>query len=277
MTTLPVLPLTDQILLPGMVVPVTLDAETQAAVDAARTGGENKLLAVPRLDGAYGPVGTVATIEQVGRLASGEPAAVLRGTARARIGSGVPGAGAALWVEATVLDEEAPTGKARELAREYKALVRSVLQKRGAWQVIDAVERMTDLAELADSAGYAPWLTLEQKAELLATTGLTERLEHLVAWIKEHVTEQEVSDKITEDVREGLEKGQREFLLRQQLAAIRKELGEDEPDGAGDYRTRVEEATLPDNVREAAMREVGRLERASDQSPESGWIRTWLD
>jgi ATP-dependent Lon protease len=212
-----------------------------------------------------------------GRLASGEPAAVLRGTARARIGSGVPGAGAALWVEATVLDEEAPTGKARELAREYKALVRSVLQKRGAWQVIDAVERMTDLAELADSAGYAPWLTLEQKAELLATTGLTERLEHLVAWIKEHVTEQEVSDKITEDVREGLEKGQREFLLRQQLAAIRKELGEDEPDGAGDYRTRVEEATLPDNVREAAMREVGRLERASDQSPESGWIRTWLD
>ncbi|HEY1486291.1 MAG TPA: AAA family ATPase, partial [Micromonosporaceae bacterium] len=277
MTTLPVLPLTDQVLLPGMVIPVTLDAETQAAVDAARTGGDNTLLAVPRLDGAYGPVGTVATIEQVGRLASGEPAAVLRGVSRARIGSGVPGAGAALWVEATVLEAEAPTGRARELAREYKALVTSVLQKRGAWQVIDAVERMTDLGELADSAGYAPWLTLAQKAELLAITDLTDRLEHLVGWVKEHLAEQDVSDKITEDVREGLEKSQREFLLRQQLAAIRKELGEDEPDGAADYRTRVEEATLPDHVREAAMREVGRLERASDQSPESGWIRTWLD
>ena len=175
------------------------------------------------------------------------------------------------------IEEPAPTGRARELAREYKALVTSVLQKRDAWQVIDAVERMTDLSELANSAGYAPWLTLEQKAQLLGTDDLTERFELLVGWVREHLAEQEVTDKITEDVRDGIEKGQREFLLRQQLAAIRKELGEDEPDGAGDYRTRVESADLPDNVREAAMREVGRLERASDQSPESGWIRTWLD
>ncbi len=261
-----------------MVIPVTLDAETQAAVDAARaSGGDKTVLAVPRLDGVFGPVGTVAQIEQVGRLASGEPAAVLRGVSRAKIGSGVPGAGAALWVEFTVVEDDAPTGKSRELAREYKTLVKALLQKRGAWQVIDAVERMTDVGELADSAGYAPWLTLPQKAELLATTDLTERLENLLTWVREHLAEQEVTDKITEDVREGLEKTQRDFLLRQQLAAIRKELGEDEPDGAGDYRTRVEEATLPDNVREAAMREVGRLERASDQSPESGWIRTWLD
>jgi ATP-dependent Lon protease len=261
-----------------MVIPVTLDAETQAAIDAARAAdGDKNVLVVPRLDAVFGPVGTVAKIEQVGRLASGEPAAVLRGVARAKIGSGVPGAGAALWVEFTVVEDDAPTGKTRELAREYKALVTSLLQKRGAWQVIDAVERMTDIGELTDSAGYAPWLTLAQKAELLATTDLTERLEHLLAWVRSHLAEQEVSDKISEDVREGLEKTQRDFLLRQQLAAIRKELGEDEPDGAGDYRTRVEEATLPDNVREAAMREVGRLERASDQSPESGWIRTWLD
>jgi ATP-dependent Lon protease len=91
------------------------------------------------------------------------------------------------------------------------------------------------------------------------------------------VAELEVSEKISEDVRAGLEKSQREFLLRQQLGAIRKELGEEEPDGAADYRTRVEAADLPDKVREAALREVGRLERASDASPESGWIRTWLD
>ena len=74
-----------------------------------------------------------------------------------------------------------------------------------------------------------------------------------------------------------MEKTQKEFLLRQQLTAIRKELGEDEPDGADDYRGRVEAADLPDDVREAALREVGKLERASDQSPETGWIRTWLD
>ena len=103
------------------------------------------------------------------------------------------------------------------------------------------------------------------------------RLELLVGWARDHIAELEVAEKIGEDVREGLEKSQREFLLRQQLDAIRKELGEDEPDGAADYRTRVESADLPEKVREAALREVGRLERASDASPESGWIRTWLD
>ncbi|TBL29291.1 endopeptidase La, partial [Verrucosispora sp. SN26_14.1] len=194
-----------------------------------------------------------------------------------RIGSGVPGPGAALWVEATEIDEPTPAGKARELAREYRALVTSVLQQRGAWQVIDAMERMTDLSELADSAGYAPWLTLAQKTELLAAPDVTARLELLVGWVKEHLAEQEVTEQINSDVREGLEKSQREFLLRQQLAAIRKELGEDAPDGSADYRSRVEAADLPEKVREAALREVGKLERASDASPEAGWIRTWLD
>ncbi|MFE0590710.1 endopeptidase La [Micromonospora echinospora] len=277
MATLPVLPLTDTVLLPGMVIPVTLDPTTQAAVDAARATGDQKLLAVPRIDGEYGPVGAVATIEKVGRLPSGEPAAVVRGLTRARIGSGVPGPGAALWVEATELPEPAPAGRARELAREYRALMTSVLQQRGAWQVIDAIERMTDLSELADSAGYVSWLTLGQKTQLLAAPDVTARLELLVNWVRDHLAEQEVSERINSDVREGLEKSQREFLLRQQLAAIRKELGEDEPDGSADYRARVEAADLPEKVREAALREVGRLERASDASPEAGWIRTWLD
>src|SRR5947207_13882264 len=277
MATLPVLPLTDAVLLPGMVIPVTLDAGTQAAVDAARAAGDNTLIAVPRLDGEYGAVGTIAVIEKVGRLPSGEPAAVIRGLSRARIGSGVPGAGAALWVETTLFDEPEPAGKARELAREYKALVTSVLQRRGAWQVIDAVERMTDPGELADSAGYAPWLTVAQKAEILAAEDVTARLALLVGWVRQHLAELDVAEKIGEDVREGMEKSQREFLLRQQLAAIRKELGEDEPEGSADYRSRVESADLPEKVREAALREVGKLERASDQSPESGWIRTWLD
>jgi ATP-dependent Lon protease len=277
MATLPVLPLTDAVLLPGMVIPVPLEAATQAAVDAARTTDEKTLLAVPRLDGEYGSVGTIAVIEKVGRLPTGEPAAVIRGLSRARIGSGVPGPGAALWVEATPVEEAPAAGRARELAREYKTLVTSVLQRRGAWQVIDAVERMTDLAELADSAGYSPWISLAQKVELLAAPDVTARLELLVGWVREHVAEQEVAERIGEDVREGMEKSQREFLLRQQLAAIRKELGEDEPDGAGDYRARVEAADLPEKVREAALREAGRLERASDASPESGWIRTWLD
>jgi ATP-dependent Lon protease len=275
---LPVLPLAETVLLPGMVIPVTLDSATQAAVDAARTSSTDKeVLAVPRLDGAYGPVGTVAVIERVGRLSTGEPAAVVRGLYRAKIGSGVPGPGAALWVESTRFDEAEPTGRTRELAREYKTLIIADLQRRSAWQVIDAVERMDDPAQLADSAGYAPWLSLPQKAQLLEASDVDSRLELLVGWARAHLAEQEVAEKLADDVREGLERSQREFLLRQQLNAIRKELGEDEPDGAGDYRTRVEQADLPEKIREAALREVGRLERASDASPEAGWIRTWLD
>ena len=106
---------------------------------------------------------------------------------------------------------------------------------------------------------------------------MAERLTVLIEWTKDHLAEVEVNDKIAGDVREGMEKSQREFLLRQQLNAIRKELGEDEPDGAEDYRTRVEEADLPDDIRKAALREVGKLERGSDQSPEAGYLRTWLD
>ena len=139
------------------------------------------------------------------------------------------------------------------------------------------MQQITDPGQLADTAGWASYLDLEHKAQLLAETDVVKRLELVVEWTKEHVAEQEVSEKISKDVREGMEKTQREFLLRQQLAAIRKELGEGEPEGSDDYRARVEAANLPEHVLKAALTEVGKLERASDQSPEAGWIRTWLD
>ncbi|HEY2166147.1 MAG TPA: endopeptidase La [Jatrophihabitantaceae bacterium] len=274
---LPVLALPDLVVLPGMVVPVELDEPARAAVDAARAAADDKLLLTPRLPDRYPSYGVVAEIEQIGRLPGGASAAVLRAGARARIGSGVAGPGAALWVEIELLDEPEPTPRALELAAEYKRLVVAILQRRNAWQVIDSVQRITDPSELADTAGYAPYLSDEQKRELLETPDVEARLTTVTEWAREHLAELEVSEKITNDVRDGMEKSQREFLLRQQLAAIRKELGEGEPEGAEDYRTRVSEATLPEKVREAALREVGKLERASEQSPESGWIRTWLD
>ncbi|MCU1655900.1 MAG: lon [Pseudonocardiales bacterium] len=274
---LPILSLADVVVLPGMVVPIELDDAAQAVVDAARAGSEGQLLIAPRLSDRYPVYGAVAEIEQVGRLPGGERAAVLRASARAKIGSGVSGPGAALWIEAAPVDDPEPTAEERELAAEYKRLVIAVLQRRNAWQVVDSVERVNDPSELADLAGYASYLSAEQKRELLETPEVEQRLHLVIEWAREHLAELEVTEKIRDDVREGMEKSQREFLLRQQLAAIRKELGEDEPEGADDYRTRVSEAMLPEKVREAALREVGKLERASDQSPDAGWIRTWLD
>ena len=284
---LPVLSLTDVVVLPGMVVPIELDEPAQAAVDAAQSAakssddtasdGVGQMLLAPRLADRYSSYGVVATIEQVGRMAGGAPAAVLRAGRRARIGTGVSGPGAALWVEAELVTDVPASDAAKTLAAEYKSLVIANLQKQDAWQVINTVEKMTDPSVLADAAGWAPYLTNEQKRQVLETPDVSARLELLIEWTKAHLNEMDVAEKIRDDVREGMDKTQREFLLRQQLAAIRKELGEGEPDGADDFRTRVEQADLPDKVREAALREVGRLERASDQSPESGWMRTWLD
>src|SRR3954447_26466249 len=280
---LPVLSLTDSVILPGMVVPIELDEAGQAAVDAAQStatgedGNLGELLIAPRLKDRYATYGVVATIEQVGQLAGGAPAAVLRAGRRAKIGTGVTGPGAALWVAAGIVEDQPVSDESRALAKEYKSLVIATLQQRDAWQVINTVEKMTDPATIADSAGWAPYLTSEQKRELLETPEVSVRLNRVIEWTKAHLAEMDVADKIRGDVREGMEKSQREFLLRQQLAAIRKELGEGEPDGADDFRTRVEAADVPDAVREALVREVDKLERSSDQSPETAWIRTWLD
>ncbi|WP_410639700.1 endopeptidase La [Amycolatopsis sp. lyj-346] len=290
---LPVLPLDDDVVLPGMVVPLDLtDTETRAAVESAqakapaqasfpgiRSSAATKaeVLIVPRAHGEYAGFGTVATVERIGRVPGGKAAVLLRGTARAVVGRIADGPGAARWVHA----EDAPEttdDQTAKLAAEYKAVVISILQQRGGWQLIDAVQQVEDASAVADLSGNAPYLSTEQKLELLGALDVSARLEKALEWSKEHLAELEVTDTIRKDVAEGMEKQQKEFLLRRQLEAIRKELGE--LDGTAqddDYRARVEAAELPGTVKKAALAEVDKLDRTSEQSPEGGWIRTWLD
>ena len=279
----PVLPLDDAVVLPGMVVPIELDsAEVRAAVDAAQLA-ETSVLLVPRPDGKYAGIGTLATIEQMGRLPGGQAAAVLRGVSRASIGAGTTGPGAALWVDATELT--APDSYDEEvlsLGRDYKGLVTSILHQRGASQLVDSIARISDPGVLADTAGYAPYVSNEQKLALLQAVDVKERLTLVVKLAREHLAEMDVAETIRKDVQEGMDKQQREFLLRQQLAAVQKELRDLSGQGGTDseeqdLRTRVESADLPEAVHKAAIKEVDKLERTSDQSPEAGWIRTWLD
>ncbi len=278
---LPVLFVDDKVVLPAMVVPIGLDDAAQAAVHAAQGSESGKLLIAPRLDDRHPTHGVIASIVQVGRI-PGSPgsAAVVRGEQRAHIGTGTSGPGGALWVEVEEIVEPEATDETRALATEYKKLVLAMLQRREAWQIVDYVNGLSDPSALADTAGYASYLSVVQKHQLLETIDVAQRLRVLIGWMGEHLAEVEVNDKIAADVRAGMDKQQKEFLLRRQLAAIRKELGESGPDGAGeeaDYRARVQAADLPEKVREAALREVGKLERSSEQSPEGGWIRTWLD
>ncbi|MFF9123795.1 endopeptidase La [Streptomyces sp. NPDC014889] len=288
--TLPVLPLDDEVVLPGMVVPLDLsDAEVRAAVEAAQAAardepGKPRVLLVPRIEGTYARTGVLGTVEQVGRLADGDPGALIRGRGRVRIGAGTTGPGAALWVEGTRIEENVPEpvpGHVAELVKEYKALATAWLRRRGAWQVVDRVQAIDGVSALADNSGYSPFLTTEQKVELLETADPVARLKLATQHLRDHLAEQDVAESIAKDVQEGVDKQQREFLLRRQLEAVRKELrelnGESDGEESDDYRARVEAADLPEKVREAALKEVDKLERASDASPEGSWIRTWLD
>src|SRR5919106_1524039 len=263
---LPLLPLTSGVVLPGMVVTATLETpESRSASSAAGdTGGH--LLLVPKVDGRYATVGTVAKIENAGELPNGQLAVVVRGLHRARIGAGVAGTGTATWVEVEPIADPPATERAMSMAREYRAVVENILEARGA-------------AQVADTAVYSPDLSFEQKVEVLEAVDVEQRLEKVLAWARDTLAEVSLKEEIRKDVSEGLEKTQREFILRQQLAAIRKELGEGEDgeDVLDAYRKKVEEGKMPEAVRTAVEREIDRLERTSEQSPEHGWIRTWLD
>ena len=206
----------------------------------------------------------------------------MRGDQRATIGTGVPGTGAALWVEAEPLSEGEPTPAAGELAREYRAVLENILLSRGAGRIATQFRDITEPGRLADVAGYSPDLTLSQKVQVLETVDIEERLRLVLGWARDTLADLTLRERIKTDVEEGMEKTQREFLLRRQLEAIRKELGqlsggegdESDPD---DYRAKLAERDLPEHVRVAVQREVDKLERTNEQSPETGWIRTWLD
>jgi ATP-dependent Lon protease len=276
---LPLLPLTTGVVLPGMVVTLTIESDdARTAVSAARaTGGE--LLLVPRVDSRYARVGTVGKVEDVGSLPSGMEAVVIRGLHRATIGAGVPGTGDATWVQVEPSpDPSETTERARKLAREYRAVLESIVESRGVPQVAEFLRGIQDPGAMADTAGYSPDLSFEQKVEILETLDVEQRLEKVLAWSRDILGELSLKDKIRQDVREGMEKTQREYLLRQQMDAIKKELGEEGgSDVVAEYRRKIEESGMPEGARREAEREVGRLEQMSEQSPEYGWIRTYLD
>jgi ATP-dependent Lon protease len=284
---LPLLPLDAGVVLPGMTITLALETtEARDAVEAARGAGD-RLVIVPRVGrtagpdasrGRYARVGTVATVERSGALPGGTPAVVVRGHQRASIGAAVAAGGAALWVNVELVDEAAVGDDAGETARELRAVFDAIAEHRGIGRLAEILREVTDPGRLADTAGYWPELSVERRVELLETLDPGRRVELVLGWAREALAELELKDRIRTDVAEGMERTQREYLLRQQLAAIRKELGEtgDGEDGT-DYRGRLEGLAVSDTVRTAITREIDKLERTSEQSPEHGWIRTWLD
>ena len=270
--TLPVLPLHNGVVFPHMAVTIQVSSDEGNTALAAADKSGGRLILVPRLQGRFASVGTIARIQ-----GDDDGNIVVSGESRARVGAGSVDENGALWVEA----EESPEVDISDeglddLVAEYRAVVSAVLENRGLSRVAERLLGMDNPSQLADLAVYSPDLTLEQKVELLEALDIRHRLGLLIEWMREVLADQELRRKVRADASERIEKSQKDYILRQQLEAIKKELGE-EGDIASEYRAKLAERELPEAVAETISKEVDRLERMSDQSPEHSWIRTWLD
>jgi len=261
-------PLDDLVVFPAMDVTLTVD-----------TGGEDRVLLVPRHDSEYAKVGTVAEVGDRIRLPGGGRAVSLTGLHRGVIGAAETDAAGKLRVEVDERPDEIPApSKTRELEREYRAVVEEILDLRGDDGRVSAfVRAIAEPGALADTSGYAPDLTFEQKVELLQTVDVIERLELALRLQRERLAELQVRKRIRDDVEDDAQRQQREWVLRKQMESIRKELGDDDASVVDEYRMKIEEAGMPDDVREQAERELGRLERMGDASGEASMIRSYLD
>jgi ATP-dependent Lon protease len=262
------IPLDDTVVFPNMGITLTIDV-----------GDDERVVLVPRHENEFLEVGTIAEVSEQIRLPGGGRAVAISGEHRALIGAAQTGPTGELRVEVDERPDEVPVDKrTRELEREYRAIVEEILELRGDDGRISAFLRaIAEPGALADSAGYSPQLSYEQKVELLRTLDVTERLELAVKLQRESLAEMQVRKRIREDVQEGAEKQQREYFLRKQMDSIRKELGEDDASVADEYRTKIEDAGMPDDVKEQALKELARLERMGEQTGESSMIRTYLD
>jgi ATP-dependent Lon protease len=261
-------PMEDLVVFPNMNVTLTVDV-----------GDEDRVLLVPQHDNEYAAVGTVAEVTDRIRLPGGGRAVSLSGLHRGIAGAASTDPRGRLYVEVDDRpDEELAPIETRELETEYRAVVEEILELRGDDGRIAAfVRSISEPGALADTAGYSPDLSFEQKVELLETVDVKERLELSLRLQRERLATMQVRRRIREDVDAGVEKQQREYILRKQLDSIRKELGEDDGSVIDEYRTKIAQADMPDEVREQAERELGRFERMGESSPEASMIRNYLD
>jgi ATP-dependent Lon protease len=265
------IPLDDAIVFPGVTATLPID-----------TGEEERVFLLPRSDDEFGRVGVVAEVIERGRSRGGTPVATVLGLHRGLAGAalaGEDGEGDSLHIEVQDAHDGHPDDEhTHELEREYRAVVEEILELRGDDGRIAAFLRsVEEPGALADTSGLSPDLTIEQKLGLLETLDVTARLELAVELQRERLAELQVRSRIREDVESGAQKQQRDYFLRKQMDSIRKELGEDEGSLIEEYERKIAEAEMPEAVAEQAEKELRRLERQGEQSPESSMIRSYLD
>jgi len=258
MATLRLVPLDDTVVFPGM--PLTVPADL---------GTDTRVLLIPHHGNDYAKVGVVAEVSTAPKR-RGRSMLTLTALHRGIPGMAREDANGVLRVDVDERVDVAPApALIHELEREYRAVVEEILELRGDDGRISAfVRSITDPGALADTAGYSPDLNFAQKVELLETLDIVERLTLALRLQRERLAELQVRKRIREDVESGAQKQQRDYFLRQQMDAIRKELGENEGSVVEEYRKKIAAAAMPEGVQQQAERELARLERIGDSNAE---------
>jgi ATP-dependent Lon protease len=287
--TLPLIALDGAVVFPHTIATLPLNDENAAAADASLKNDRLVLLVPRRADAdddaplalQLHRVGVVARIEQAGTLPNGTSGIVVRGMVRAMIGEeaqSTPYPRYAFTERADVVEHSEDMAA---LAEQVHAAIDAVLDLRAdvPQEIRNYVRSIKDPGQLADNTGYAPEYTFDERQDLLETFDVAARLRKVLDFYRKQYTLLEVQARLRDEVHDSAARQQREFYLRQQMRAIQKELGEDDDETAelDDLREKLAEANLSEAARKEADREMARLSRMNDASPEYQMVRTYLE
>ncbi len=287
---LPLVALRETVIFPEMIVPLQVGREKSVnALNAAVAEGGPIALVTQRQaeqedigdpSELYG-VGTLAKIAQVVQLPDGTVRAIVQGQGRLRL-AGFVQTSPYLRAQVEELSDASPAGlETQALMRTVQAQIEQYVANGAPVppEAAVAARNITEPGLLADMVAYSPDMTTEQRQELLETVDVIERLKLVSNFLARQVEILELKGKIQNEVKSEMDKTQREYILREQLKAIQRELGEDDPQQAeiGELRDKVEAAGMPDEIKTRALKEIDRMSRIPSASPEVGVIRTYVD
>jgi ATP-dependent Lon protease len=267
------------VVLPGATVTLQLsDPLLRTAVEAAHADADGRIAFVTE-SGSLDRLGVVASVPDVGKLPGGAPVAIVQIESRAHVRlrdtDQQPDQQPVADVE-PIVDPPA-TDRVEAAARELRALLELIAPLRRSRRLPEILNSIRRPGALADAVATWADFADDDRRRILYAVDVADRVDAISAWARNHLNELQVAETIRNDVSEGMDKQQREFLLRQQLNAIRKELGEGDDDVVGEFRGRLDALDAPAQVKNAIAKELDRFERMSSQSPEHAWVRTWLD
>ena len=287
---LPLVALRETVIFPEMIVPLQVgrDKSVQALNRAVADSSPIALVTQRQADredindpAELYAIGTLAKIAQVVQLQDGTVRAIVQGQQRLRL-LGFEGVEPYISARVELIPDDSPGGlEVQALIRTVQAQMEQYVQAGAPVppEAAVAARNITEPGLLADMVAYSPDMTTEQRQEMLETIDVVERLKLVSAFLARQIEILELKGKIQSEVKSEMDKTQREYILREQLKAIQRELGEDDPQQAeiNELREKVEASGMPEEVKARAIKEIDRMSRIPSASPEVGVIRTYVD